>query len=173
MTKEKELSLMRERSPNLQPPPHPLSRRELILDMFLRRPLPQQFQAPLREVDHFALVVVFGLIIRLERAVGDLLHHADNIVRLADEPDQLLILRLEQLEQRPDGYMLERGVSAAEEPAEVAVDAITGLGPVLDEDAVVAHYMTQKLAQGFCVPARYDGYKPLDERLPNAAALLP
>jgi hypothetical protein len=62
----------------------------------------------------------------------------DNLFRLRDALGQARIFRLQQLQQRPDGNVLERGVSAGEEAAEVAVDTARGLSPVLDKDGVIA-----------------------------------
>lgn len=101
--------------------------------------LAQQLQTPLRQVDHLALVVVLELVVRLDLAVGDLLDHLDHGVRLADEADEFLVFRLEQLQKGPDGDVLEGRVAAVEEPAEVAVDALARLVPVSDEDAVVTN----------------------------------
>lgn len=141
----------------------------LSLNVALRRTLPQQLQTPLGQAHHLSLIVVFGLVVRLHLAVGDLLDHLDNVIRLPDKPDELLVLRLEQLKQGPDRNVLESGIAAGKEPAEVAVDAVTRLHPVLNKDAVIAHCL--HVSKG--IKTNSSGNVPLEERLPKAAALLP
>jgi hypothetical protein len=72
-------------------------------------------------------------------SVRDLLDHLHDVIGLTDETDELLVFRFEQLEQRPDGNVLESRVTAVEEPAEVSVNAVTWLGPISDEDGIVAN----------------------------------
>lgn len=101
--------------------------------------LSQQLQTTLGQIDHLALVVVLELVVRFDLAVRNLLDHLHDVIGLTDETDEFLVFRLEQLEQCPDGYVLEGRVAAIEEPAQVAVDAIAGLRPISDEDAVVTN----------------------------------
>lgn len=108
--------------------------------MALGHTLSQQLQATLRKADHLALVIILDLGVRLNLPVGNLLDHFHNTLRLADKPNELLVLRLEQLKQGPDRNVLKRGVAASQEPAEIAVDAVARLGPVLDEYAVISHW---------------------------------
>lgn len=65
--------------------------------MALRRTLSQQLQAALGKVNNLPLVVILDFILRLHLSVGNLLDHLDNVIRLANEANELLVLRLEQL----------------------------------------------------------------------------
>ena len=89
----------------------------LALNVALSTTLAEQLQTPLGQIHHLTLVLLFKLVVGLDLPVGNLLDHLDNIIRLADKPDKLLILGLEQLEQRPDGNVLECRIAAAEEPS--------------------------------------------------------
>jgi hypothetical protein len=100
--------------------------------------LVQELEALARENDNLALAVFVVLVVRLDVALRNLRDHVDNLFRLRDALGQACIFRLEQLQQCPDGNVLERGVSAGEEAAEVAVDTARRLGPVLDKDGVIA-----------------------------------
>lgn len=106
--------------------------------MSLRHALTEQLKAPLRKRDDLALVLV-ELAVRLGHALRDARYQAADVVRLANEPDEALVLGLDELQQGPDGDVLERGVPALEEAAEVAVDSPTRLGPVLGEDGVITY----------------------------------
>lgn len=105
--------------------------------MTLCRTLSQQLQATLSKVDNLSLVVILNFILRLHLPVGNLLDHFDDIVRLANKANELLVLRLEKLKQGPNRNVLERSVTTRKEPAKVAVDAVAGLQPVLNKDTVV------------------------------------
>jgi hypothetical protein len=107
--------------------------------MALSPALAKQLKAPLGKVDNFSLVIVLGLVIRLDLTICDRFDHLNYVVRFADEADQLLILGLEELQERPDSNMLERGVAAVEESAQVPVDAVARLSPIPGKDAVVAN----------------------------------
>ena len=100
----------------------------------------KDLQTPLRQGDDLPFtLIVLAFAIAFDVLLRDAFDHIDNLFALADQPDQRLVLRLEQLQQGPDGDVLERRVAAGQEAREVAVDAAVGLRPVLDEDGVVAH----------------------------------
>jgi len=101
--------------------------------------LSQELQTTPGQLDHLTLVLVVLSVLRFDLAVRDLLDHLHDVIGLTDETDELLVFRLEQLEKRPDGDVLEGRVTAVEEPAEVAVDAVAWLGPISNKDAVVAN----------------------------------
>lgn len=111
----------------------------LALDVGLGISLAEKLQAPLCKADHFALIIVLHFVVRLYLAVRNLPDHIHNVVRLSNQPNKLLVFGFEELEQGPNRNVLESGVAAGEESAQVAVDAIAWLVPVMNEDAVIAH----------------------------------
>src|SRR5690554_5991283 len=119
------------------------STHHLAFDMGFRHALPEQLETSLSKCDDLALVLV-KLAVGLGDTLSDAQYQAADDVRLPDESDEVLVLRLDQLQQRPDGNMLERGVSALQEAAEVPVDAFARLCPVLREDGIVAHWQVEK-----------------------------
>lgn len=119
----------------------------LALNVRFGHALAQKLQALLRQVDHLALVLlsVFGLGFDISaRNSTDVL---DNVLGLANEPNQGLVLRLEKLQQGPHGNVLERRVSGLQESAEISVHAAVGFLPVLYKDAVIAHYKSQSISR--------------------------
>lgn len=144
------------------------------LDVSLGHALSEKLQAALCQVDNLALIVVIAeLVIGLDLAVRNLLDHFDDVVGLANESYQSLVLRLEQLQQCPDCDVLERSVAAGKEPAQVPVDAAVGFRPVLDEDGVITDCCSILASDSSRDRHVYKHYLPLDDRLPRAAALLP
>lgn len=61
-------------------------------------------------------------------------NHFHDIVGFPNQANQFLVLRLQKLKQSPDGNVLERGITAAKEPAKIPVDSTIGLGPCLYEN---------------------------------------
>jgi hypothetical protein len=103
------------------------------------RALAQKLKTSAGECHNFALTILVVFVVRLDVAVRDLGDHLDDLVRFADELDQSVVFGLEELEQCPDSDVLEGGVSAGEEAADVTVDAARGFCPILDEDCVITH----------------------------------
>ncbi len=82
----------------------------------MRGALSQQLQRTLSQLHHLALAILLVIIVvGLNRLVGNCFDHLNDFFRLADKVDQLLILRLEKLEQCPDGDVLESCISTCEE----------------------------------------------------------
>lgn len=107
--------------------------------MGLARALPKKLQASLCEVDHLAFVVVVKLIVRLDWTVGNRLDLVDNVLGLADQLDEALILRLEELQQRPYRNVLEGRIAAPQEPNQVPVNSTVGRLPILYKNRVIAN----------------------------------
>lgn len=107
--------------------------------MGLGHALAKEFQASLSQVHHFALVFFLKVGFRIDLAVRNVSNVFDDVIGLTNETNQGLVFRFEQLQQGPDGNMLEGGVTRLKEAAEVAVNAAVGFVPVLDEDGVVAN----------------------------------
>jgi hypothetical protein len=60
--------------------------------------LSQKLEATLRQVDHFALVIVLSeVVFGFDLAVCNLLDHLNNLVGLADQSDQGLVFGFEEL----------------------------------------------------------------------------
>lgn len=103
--------------------------------MSLGTTLAQELQASLGKIDHLTLVVLFWLVrFGFDLLVRNLANHLNDIVGLANQANQFLIFRLQKLKQCPDGDMLERGVTAAKEPAQVTMNSTIRLSPCLDEN---------------------------------------
>lgn len=94
----------------------------------------QQLQASSCKGNHFALALIYLLLVRLEVFIGDRLDHLHNIFGVGDVSDELLVFGLKQLQKSPDSDVLEGGISACEETLEVAVDAAVRVCPVANED---------------------------------------
>lgn len=101
----------------------------------------REFEAAPRESDDLALPAVlaaFALVLGLDGFLADLTDHSHHVVGLVDGVEEFLVVALEELEERPDGDVLEGGVVGVEEAGEVAVDAAGRLVPRLEEEGVVA-----------------------------------
>jgi hypothetical protein len=83
---------------------------------------------------NFTLAIFLAFVVRLNLRIRDLFDHLNNVFRFSNETDELLIFRFQKLKQRPNGYMLESGITTRKEAAEISVNASVGLGPVLNED---------------------------------------
>ena len=70
--------------------------------------------------------------------LGDLFDDEHHVVGLVDRLNQLGVAGFEELEQGPDGDVLEGRVAGFQEAGEVAVDAARGLVPGGEEEGVVA-----------------------------------
>lgn len=84
--------------------------------------------------------------------------------------DEFAVVALEELQQRPDGDVLECGITRLKESEKVAVNAPRRCGPVLDERVIVANC---SLSEVYNPPFDKKNTIPLLERLPRAAALFP
>jgi hypothetical protein len=113
--------------------------RSLSFDVAFGSALSEEFQAALGKTDNFSLIVIVRPVTRLDLAVCNQPDHVHDIVGLADEADQLLVLRLEQLKQGPDGNVLESWIAARQVSAQVSVDAVAWLRPMADKDGVVTN----------------------------------
>ena len=69
----------------------------LALDMSLRHALSKKFQAALGQVDNLTLILVLEFVVGFDLAVCNRPDMFNDILRLANETDQGLILRLKQL----------------------------------------------------------------------------
>lgn len=66
--------------------------------------------------------------------IGNRLDHLYDVFRVGDVSNEFRVFGLEQLENGPDGDVLESGISAREETLEVAVDAAIRVCPVANKD---------------------------------------
>jgi len=104
----------------------------------------QAIQAPSCKCHNlaFAFLVAGGrcCFVTLTRyfAICHALDGFDNILGVGNTVNEFLVAGFEELQECPDGDVLEGRVAACDEAVEVAVDAAVGLAPVLDEDGVVA-----------------------------------
>jgi len=107
--------------------------------MSLCRALTQQLQTALGEIDHLNFVIILANFdVRLGVTVGNLSDNFDNILRFNDETNELLILRLNELEDGPDRNVLERRVTASKESAKITMNTVARFCPALNKDGVVA-----------------------------------
>jgi hypothetical protein len=86
----------------------------LAFNQGLLRPLAKKLEGASSQGDDLAFAV-FSVVVGLDVSIGDGLDHLHDVVGLRDQGDQRLVLGLEQLEQGPDGDVLEGRVAAGEE----------------------------------------------------------
>jgi hypothetical protein len=102
--------------------------------------LPQKLQGALGKLHNFSLTILLAFIVGFDLRIGDSFDHLDYLLRLSDKANKFLILRLQQLEQSPDGNMLERRISTSKESFQISMNASIGLSPVLNEDRIITNY---------------------------------
>ena len=129
--------------------------------------LAQQLERPLSKLHHLALSIFLVFIVGFNRFVGNGFDHLHNLLRLADQVDELLVLGLQKLKESPDGDMLEGRVATRQEALKITVNAAVWLIPVLNKDRIVANCsesvfmpvlrrrMTYPLMTGCRVPQHY------------------
>lgn len=98
----------------------------------------EQLQASSGKRNDFTLTLIHFLLVGFDVLIGNRLHHLYDLPGLRDISNEILVPRLEQLEKRPNGDMLESWVSARKETLEVVVEAAIGVCPIADKDAVVS-----------------------------------
>ena len=76
--------------------------------------LSKQLKGSLSKLDHLALSVFFTFVIGLDLFVCNGLNHLHYLFRLPNQVYELLVLRFQELKERPDGNVLEGGISACE-----------------------------------------------------------
>ena len=103
--------------------------------------LTQKFETTLSEAHDFAFVLLLELGLSLDLTVRNVPDIFNNILGLANQADERLVFGLEKLQQGPNGNVLEGGVTRLQEAAEVSVNALVGLVPVLYENRVIANYI--------------------------------
>jgi hypothetical protein len=102
--------------------------------------LPQKLQGALGKLHNFSLAILLAFIVGFDLRIGDSLDHLDYLLRLSNKANKFLVLRLQQLEQSPDGDMLEGRISTSKESFQISMNASIGLSPVLNEDRIITNY---------------------------------
>lgn len=100
----------------------------------------QVFQAPARKRDGLAFTVLGVLVVGLDAAIGDGFNGLHDVIGARYALDELPVFRLEQLQERPDGDVLEGCVAAHYETVQVASNAAVRLCPVFAENGIIANF---------------------------------
>jgi hypothetical protein len=112
--------------------------------------LAKKLKRSLSKLDDLSFTIFFSLIVGLDLLIGNRLDHLNDLFRFSDQADELLVFRLQELEQRPYRDVLKCCISAREKPLQVAVNSPVWFSPVLNKDGVIANYTSsvQKFEQG-------------------------
>lgn len=109
--------------------------------MRLGTALAQELKASLCEIDNLAFVVFLRFWFRFNWPVCNGADVFNDIVGLPNETNQSLVLGFEELQERPDGDMLEGGITRLQKPTQVTMNSFIRLIPVLYEDGVIPNYV--------------------------------
>lgn len=109
--------------------------------MSLGTALAQKLKASLCEIDNLTFVVLLRFWFRFNWSVCNGADVFNDIVGLPNETNQSLVLRFEELQERPNGDVLEGGITRLQKPTQVTMDSFIRLIPVLYEDGVIPNYV--------------------------------
>lgn len=112
----------------------------LTFDEGLFGTVSKKFEASSCQRNDLTLPVFSVLLVRLDVLIRDCLDHMHEIVGFGDIGNQPLVLRFQQLEESPDGNVLERRVTTGEEAIQITMDSAIWIRPVVYKYRVIPNY---------------------------------